>query len=67
MRWFGTSTDIEAQKQAEDDLKRANRHKDEFLAMLAHELRNPLSPIRNAVHLLKFASPNDPTLVGGAT
>ena len=64
VRWFGTSTDIEAQKQAEDDLKRANRHKDEFLAMLAHELRNPLSPIRNAVHLLKFASPNDPTLVG---
>ena len=66
VRWFGTSTDIEAQKQAEDDLKRANRHKDEFLAMLAHELRNPLSPIRNAVHLLKFASPNDRTLVGGA-
>ncbi|MGZ3316182.1 MAG: CheR family methyltransferase, partial [Isosphaeraceae bacterium] len=64
VRWFGTSTDIEAQKQAEDDLKRANRHKDEFLAMLAHELRNPLSPIRNAVHLLKFASPNDRTLVG---
>ena len=59
VRWFGTSTDIEAQKQAEDDLKRANRHKDEFLAMLAHELRNPLSPIRNAVHLLKFAGPND--------
>ena len=64
VRWFGTNTDIEAQKQAEDELKRANRHKDEFLAMLAHELRNPLSPIRNAVHLLKFASPNDPTLVG---
>ena len=64
VRWFGTSTDIEFQKQAEDELKRANRHKDEFLAMLAHELRNPLSPIRNAVHLLKFASPNDPTLVG---
>ncbi|MBV8313198.1 MAG: response regulator, partial [Planctomycetaceae bacterium] len=58
------NTDIEVQKQAEDDLKRANRHKDEFLAMLAHELRNPLSPIRNAVHLLKFAGPNDPTLVG---
>jgi two-component system CheB/CheR fusion protein len=64
VRWFGTSTDIEAQKQAEEDLKRANRHKDEFLAMLAHELRNPLSPIRNAVRLLKFASPNDPTMAG---
>ena len=64
VRWFGTNTDIETQKQAEEDLKRANRHKDEFLAMLAHELRNPLSPIRNAVHLLKFASPSDPTMVG---
>ncbi len=64
VRWFGTNTDIEAQKQAEDELKRANRHKDEFLAMLAHELRNPLSPIRNAVHLLKFASTNDPKLIG---
>ncbi len=64
VRWFGTCTDIEEQKQAEEELKRANRHKDEFLAMLAHELRNPLSPIRNAVHLLKFASPDDPKLVG---
>ncbi len=64
VRWFGTNTDIETQKQAEEDLKRASRHKDEFLAMLAHELRNPLSPIRNAVHLLKFAAPSDPTLAG---
>ena len=67
VRWFGTNTDIESQKQTEEDLKRSSRHKDEFLAMLAHELRNPLSPIRNAVHLLKFAAPSDPTLTGGAT
>ena len=64
VRWFGTNTDIEAQKQAEEDLREANRHKDEFLAMLAHELRNPLSPIRNAVHLLRFTDSKDPTLVG---
>ncbi len=37
---------------AERALRDANRRKDEFLAMLAHELRNPLSPIRNAAHIL---------------
>ncbi len=35
------------------DLQEVNRRKDEFLAMLAHELRNPLAPIRNALHLQK--------------
>jgi two-component system CheB/CheR fusion protein len=64
VRWFGTNTDIEDQKRSEDALKQANRHKDEFLAMLAHELRNPLSPIRNAVHLLKYAGPDNAMLVG---
>jgi PAS domain S-box-containing protein len=50
--WFGTNTDIEDQKCAEEALQDADRRKDEFLAMLAHELRNPLGPIRNAVHIL---------------
>jgi DNA-binding response OmpR family regulator len=36
-----------------DALRQADRHKDEFLATLAHELRNPLAPILNALHLLK--------------
>src|SRR5205085_9503444 len=36
-----------------DDLVSADRHKDEFLAMLAHELRNPLAPLRTAVSLLQ--------------
>jgi PAS domain S-box-containing protein len=36
------------------DLKEADRRKDEFLAMLAHELRNPLAPIRNALHIMKM-------------
>jgi PAS domain S-box-containing protein len=35
-------------------LKEADRHKDEFLALLGHELRNPLAPIRTALHLLKL-------------
>ena len=39
-------------KKAEEDLRQADRRKDEFLAMLAHELRNPLAPIRNAAHVL---------------
>lgn len=40
-------------------LKEADRHKDEFLAMLAHELRNPLAPIRNAAELLKVLAKPD--------
>ena len=38
---------------SEQALKEADRHKDEFLAMLAHELRNPLAPILNAVQLMR--------------
>jgi signal transduction histidine kinase len=37
------------------ELRQADRRKDEFLAVLAHELRNPLAPIRNAIHVLKLA------------
>lgn len=43
-------------------LREANRHKDEFLALLAHELRNPLAPIRNALQVMKLAGDN-PTVV----
>lgn len=41
------------------DLRERDRRKDEFLAMLAHELRNPLAPIRNAVQILELAGPKD--------
>jgi len=51
-RWLGTCTDIDNQKQAEAALRDANGRKDEFLAMLAHELRNPLAPISSAAHIL---------------
>ena len=50
----GTGRDITARKQIEDELKDADRRKTEFLAMLAHELRNPLAPIRNAVQFLRL-------------
>jgi PAS domain S-box-containing protein len=49
---FGTTQDITDIKRAEEALREADRRKDEFLAMLAHELRNPLVPIRNAAHVL---------------
>ena len=46
--------DITDRKQAEESLKEADRRKNEFLAMLAHELRNPLAPIRNALEILRL-------------
>ncbi|MEW4568722.1 ATP-binding protein [Tautonia sp. JC769] len=49
VRWFGTCTDIDDQKRTEQALRESDRRKDEFLAMLAHELRNPLAAIRLAV------------------
>jgi len=47
--------DITALKQAEQQLKESDRRKDEFLATLAHELRNPLAPIRNGLSVLQLA------------
>jgi PAS domain S-box-containing protein len=55
--------DITDQKQAEEALKENDHRKDEFLAMLAHELRNPLAPISNAVQILKRSSLDETRLV----
>jgi PAS domain S-box-containing protein len=52
IRWYGTATDIDDRKQAEAALIEADRLKDEFLATMAHELRNPLAPVRTALHML---------------
>jgi two-component system CheB/CheR fusion protein len=49
--------DITMRKRAESALQEADRRKDEFLATLAHELRNPLAPLRNAVHILATKAP----------
>ena len=54
----GTTRDVTERKQLESSLLDADRRKDEFLATLAHELRNPLAPIRNAVQLLKAGKPD---------
>ena len=54
----GSGRDITACKRAEDALKVADRRKSEFLAMLAHELRNPLAPIRSAVQILRLGDGN---------
>jgi signal transduction histidine kinase/CheY-like chemotaxis protein len=53
---FVEGSDTTVRKQVEDDLRAANRQKDQFLAMLAHELRNPLAPITTAAQLLKLGT-----------
>jgi PAS domain S-box-containing protein len=51
--------DVTDQKRAEVAMREADRRKDEFLAMLGHELRNPLAPIRNALFLMKLRGTKD--------
>jgi signal transduction histidine kinase len=54
--------EIARSREAEEELQDANRRKDEFLAMLSHELRNPLAPIRNAVEVIRRVAPPEATL-----
>ncbi|HET8947048.1 MAG TPA: PAS domain S-box protein, partial [Candidatus Polarisedimenticolia bacterium] len=51
---IGSCVDITDRRQSEDALREGDRRKDEFLATLAHELRNPLAPVRNAVEVLRL-------------
>lgn len=67
IRWFGTNTDISELQRLENELRQsaaelseADRRKDEFLATLAHELRNPLAPIRTGLEVMKLAA-DDPS------
>ena len=57
IEWFGTANDITARKEAEARLTEEARAKDEFLATLAHELRNPLAPIRSGLQLIRKGAP----------
>jgi PAS domain S-box-containing protein len=59
VKWFGTKTDIDDRKRAEEALRDVSQRKDQFLATLAHELRNPLAPLRNALYMMKL-SPHNP-------
>jgi signal transduction histidine kinase/ActR/RegA family two-component response regulator len=68
--WWAAATigrQAEARRQAEsqlvESLREADRRKNEFLATLAHELRNPLAPLRTAVELMKLKAPEDRTLM----
>ena len=54
VRWFGTNTDITELREIQQALRDADRRKDEFLAMLAHELRNPLAPIRTGLQVIQL-------------
>ena len=58
--------DITGRKQDEASFREADRRKNEFLAVLAHELRNPLAPVRNAAALLARTRPDDPDLAQAA-
>jgi PAS domain S-box-containing protein len=60
VRHYGVAMDITERKHAEQSLIDADRQKDSFIATLAHELRNPLAPIRNAVELLRRKGGADP-------
>jgi PAS domain S-box-containing protein len=62
VRWFGTNTEVTAQRNAEEALREADRRKDAFIAVLAHELRNPLAPIRAALEIQRRVGRRDARL-----
>jgi PAS domain S-box-containing protein len=63
--WVAVVIDTTERKRLEGALRDADRRKNEFLATLAHELRNPLAPIRNAVEILNASGTSDPALRWG--
>jgi len=60
LRWLGTNTDVTQQRRLQEALEVTDRRKDEFLAMLAHELRNPVAPIMGAADVLSRSIGDDP-------
>ena len=62
--YVALAVDVEDRKRTEGALLTADQRKDEYLATLAHELRNPLASMRNAVVLMSRSDPAGPRLVG---
>ena len=62
VRVIGVVQDVTAERRIREDLEQANRRKDDFLAMLSHELRNPLAAIRSAGELLRMSTTDDPVV-----
>jgi len=58
--WHGFAMDATERKRAEVALREADRRKGEFLGVLSHELRNPLAPIRNSIHVLDRVPADSP-------
>jgi signal transduction histidine kinase/CheY-like chemotaxis protein len=56
IEWFGAARDVTARRGAEEALRDSDRRKDEFLATLAHELRNPLGPLRHGLQIARLES-----------
>ena len=59
----GTTRDVTERKRAEESLREMDRQKNAFLAQLAHELRNPLAPIRNAARIFKMKQSAEPDVL----
>lgn len=59
-RQYQIRAHLAEQRRTEESLREADRRKDEFLATLAHELRNPLAPIRNSLHIIRLSGIGDP-------
>ncbi len=73
LMWVGSNTDIDEQRKSADalsalaaELSETDRQKSEFISILAHELRNPLAPMSNAVQILQLTS-GDPDAVKSVT
>ena len=61
-RQYQIRTHLSERERTEESLRIADRRKDEFLATLAHELRNPLAPIRNSLHILRLSAADHPAV-----
>lgn len=62
VEWFGAASDVTQRRQYEEKLRESDRRKDDYLAMLGHELRNPLGAIHGAAELLRSSELEDERL-----